>query len=599
MRIAPDPPMTEAQTVEPAAPADSAAAEERSGTLAGSALDVAAVAAVVLSLFFERLDRRLYLSGTLPIPDITFDAAVVLFSLRYLHELVRGRVRLARPSAREWVAVGFVLLILALGAVSLATLPGWMTSGTQVVKTTVHLGFLAYAALLIGRALSRPLLELALKLYFWLTAAAAALAIVQAVDLNVGHGAMTRHLHLIFRAHPNGYDAPVSVFSEPAHLGYACVAALVVGILLVRQIGTRPAVFGCVLCALALLLSLPAGPALVGAVLAVLLLLRYGLRVTRRTWGIVAAVAVLCVAVGVATPVGSAISHRFTAIANGSDPSGRYRTAVDSASIKIWRYAPATGVGIGNSRRYLPALVHLPFEQVPTEFNDSDAYLSLLGEAGPVGVAGLLLLVAAFAWPARRRSPTGAAAELNVLGVALSFFVAGAFLLPPLWFWGGLRLADARQEGEDRFGSLARLRRGHPRVSLLRPNAALWSAVAVVAVLGAAGAFAYGVQSQRASARSLTPVPTGRKAAAIDPRMPQPGDPARASHDARLWLRKFCGHGCRSSLFFVSGRYWGIWANWGTRTACVRLDVSKFTPRRRGHGLYDSFRGMRKCRIIG
>lgn len=549
----------------------SSAAEMRTGVLSGTRIDLIVIGIVVLSLFFERLDYSLYSSGRSAIPDLTFDGAIVILSLRYLVELLRRRVRLAPATSREFVIGGFVLLVLVLGVAAKLALPAWMTSGSQVAKTTVHLAFLGYAAILIGRALSRELVVFAVKAYFWLASAAAALAIVQAIDLNAGNGALTRHLHLIVRSYSNGYKAPVSIFSEPAYLGYACVAGLVVAVLLGRSIGVRRAVTGAALCAVALLLALPAGPILVAAALAVVLALRHWdrLRLPRRGWAGVGALVVVLIAVAAATPVGSTLSGRANRILNGSDPSGQYRTAADSASIKIWRLAPATGVGIGNSRGYMPYFARNEYIVTPLKFNDSNAYLSILGETGPVGLAGLLVLIAALGWPASRRPGAAAeATELNVLGTALSFFVIGGLITPPLWFWGGLRLADARAEG----GALRRWldRRSSAR---LHPILRLRMGIAVlVPVLVAAGAFGYGVYAQTTSRRSLHPV------RGVLTTAPQPGDPALARADLTLWAAHYsCGTHCDKSLHHVGGRVWEIDVRLPNQAACLLVDLGSFS----------------------
>src|SRR5215475_9565811 len=274
--------MTEVQHVE-TAEATHGLSVERPGTLGSAWVDRAAVGAVVVSIFFERLDRSLYAHGS-PIPDLTFVAGTGILSLRYLYELMRDRVRLARATRREYVVAGFVVPLFILGIVSVLTLPGWMSSGTQLLKSSLHLVFLAYAAILIGRTVSKELLEFALKLYFGIASGAAALAIVQGVDLNAGHGSLTRHLHLIFRPYSNGYLAPCSIFSEPAQLGYPMVAALVIGVLRWRSIGPRRAIAGGALCALALLLAFPAGPILVAVVLGLILLIERRPKLSRRAW---------------------------------------------------------------------------------------------------------------------------------------------------------------------------------------------------------------------------------------------------------------------------------------------------------------------------
>jgi hypothetical protein len=167
---------------------------------------------------------------------------------------------------------------------------------------------------------------------------------------------------------------------------------------------------------------------------------------------VAAAAACLLVAVAVASPLGSALGHRASALVGGSDNSGSYRIAQDRASLDVWHYAPATGVGLGQTRRFLPLLVPVRWfneTAAAVQFNASNTYVSILGEAGPLGVIGLLLLIGAFLWPfGAEREPIAEATQTNVLALALVFLVVNVLLLPPFWFWGGLSLAAARQAGE-------------------------------------------------------------------------------------------------------------------------------------------------------
>jgi O-antigen ligase len=538
--------------------------ERRSTTLPGTRVDLVVVGIVVLSLFFERLDRSVYSHGTSAIPDPTFDAAVVLLSLRYA--CARGSARPGRPTLRECVAAGFAAAVVVVGAASLVALPHWLSSGSQVAKSSIHLAFLVYAAILIGRAVSKELLEVALKLYFWLASAAAALAIVQAVDLNAGSGFLTRNLHLIFRPHPNGYEAPCSIFSEPAQLGYISVAALVVGVLLWPSIGRRRTLAGITLCLLAVLLALSAGAFLVAAVLALVLAVERRPKLGYRTWVGAGALVVVLAAVALASPVGSAVYDRASGIVSGNDPSAQYRTAIDSASFRIWKIAPLTGLGIGNTRTLLPYLFRYQGTYRQQTFNDSNAYLSLLAETGPLGLAAGLLLLAAFIWPATRpvRRPASVG-QLNTLGIAVSYFVAGSFLLPPLWFWGGLRLASLRSAGEPDLlaASLASLRRWR----FLRP-------VLLVAVLAAAGAIVYGAAVQRTSSSVLLVTANGVSELS---QPGQPGDARLARTDLRIWGR--CGRpACHATFHHAGGRIWQIDASWRKTSACFVLDLAAFAP---------------------
>jgi hypothetical protein len=422
--------------------------------LAGSDVDRLFVGVVVCSLFLERIDNHLYLTGRAPVSDLTFDLAIGLLTVRFLWELVAGRVALSRITAREGVIAGFVALVALLGLVSLIALPAWMVSSTQFVKTLTHLAFLGYAALLIGRALSRTLVEFVVKLFFLLASGVAVFAIVQAFDLNVGNGALTRVLHLTYRTQLGGFVSPTSIYSEPAYLGYACIAGAIVGVSCSRSIGVRKAAIGTTLCAVAVCLSLALGPLLVAAAVLLVLVFRRRGRVAR-SWRLVtaaSAIALLLVVAAVASPLGTAVGHRASALVGGSDYSGRYRIAQDRASLDVWRFAPATGVGLGQTRRFLPLLVPVTWLQETTasaQFNASNAYVALLGETGPLGLIGLVVLLGAFLWPfGAGREPIAEATQTNVLAVALIFFVLNVLLLPPFWFWGGLCLAAANSGGE-------------------------------------------------------------------------------------------------------------------------------------------------------
>jgi hypothetical protein len=585
-----------------------------SAAVARIGVDRLAVGVVVLSLFFDRLDRSLYLDGRSPIPDLSFDLAIGLLTLSYLYGLLRRRVALTRPTSRETVLAGFLVLLALLSLVSLATVPSWLVSGKQVVKTYAHLVFLAYAAVLIGRAISRDLLAFALKLYFWLTSAAAALAIVEAVDLNAGSGSLTRRLHLLSHVHRgNGYKAPISVFSEPAHLGYFCVGALLIGVFGARSMGVRRAATGSVLCAVALLLALPVGPLVVAAVLAVALALRYRriLTPSRTAWAALAAAAVMLTIGGLTTPVGAAVWHRASAIASGSDGSARYRYAVMNTSIQLWKLAPASGIGLGNTRYYLPSYVHLPFDVGPLQFDNANAYLSVLGETGPLGVAGFLALIAAIAWPAARRPRwQSSATQFAVFLAALSVVIDGAFPAGAfLWFWLGAGLAGVRvNEEHDLFDGVARavgrwtssLRSirttlARPGVLLTRPRLVV-APFALILLLFGAGGMSYALDVQLSPARSVRWVAVDGQRL-LEP-VAQPGDARRAHADLRRWAGEYCPpkHGCRYSLHYVGGRLWQIDATWKSGSACLLFDLRKGF-RRVADG-YEGFSGMTRvhCR---
>jgi hypothetical protein len=574
--------MADAQYVETAG-ATHERSVEQAGTLGISWVDHAAVGAVVVSLFFERLDRSLYSRGS-PIPDLTFLVGIGVLSLRYAHEIMRNRVRLARATRREYAVGGFVVPLFVLGIVSVLTLPSWMSSGSQVVKSSLHLAFLAYAAILIGRAASKELYEFALKLYFGVASGAAALAVVQALDLNAGHGSLTRNLHLVYRPHPNGYLAPCSIFSEPAQLGYFMVAALVIGVLKWRSIGPRWAVAGGILCASALLLSFPAGPTLVALVLGLILVFERRPRLSRRAWAGVAALVLVVAAVAAASPVGSALYDRASGIANGSDSSAQIRTADSKASIRIWKIAPATGLGLGNTRRVLPYVWQSAFRPSAAGFNDTEAYLSLLGETGVLGLVAGLLVIAAFIWPATRPVRFATVPQLNTIGVAVSFFVAGTFLAPPLWFWGGLALASARfsTPGDLFDRAIGRAQLGIRQMWSWESSPRYLNAMrmlVLVLVVGVVGMIAYSFGKQT-HASALYPVSMGQVAVLSSPR--QAGDERVAFSDLNRWLTvptgAQCGKKCTAHVRYVGGRIWEIRAKWPNGTECLLLNLPYFSP---------------------
>ena len=268
-----------------------------------------------------------------------------------------------------------------------------MVSVKQVAKTGAHATFLIAAMALIGRAVSRTLLELALKLYFGLASAAAALAIVQAVDVNALNGSLTRHLDLVVRAYPNGYKAPVSIFPEPAHLGYFSLTAIVVGVLGSEAIRRRRALSGCALCGAALLLALSVGPILVAcALLAVLLVARRrSLRDPNRAWAAGAVVVVLLAGVAVATPAGSAIGDRVSRMVSGKDESSKYRSAVIHASVHPLE---ARAGDRRRARQHTGGISpRSPITSCADELLRQRRRLRLLvGEAGPLAMIWFLLL---------------------------------------------------------------------------------------------------------------------------------------------------------------------------------------------------------------
>jgi O-antigen ligase len=351
---------------------------------------------------------------------------------------------------------------------------------------------------------------------------------------------------------------------------------------------------------LALLLAFPAGPVLVAVVLGLILVVERRPKLSRRAWTGVAALVVVVAAVGLASPVGRALYDRASGIVTGSDASAQYRAADSRASIRIWKIAPVTGVGFGNTRNVLPFVFESKFRANLVGFNDTEAYLSLLGEAGLVGLAAGLLVLAAFIWPATRPVRFATVPQLNTIGVAVSYFVAGSFLLPPLWFWGGFALASARFSTQsDLFdtavtGTKRLFRRMWFETSPSRPVRARRAFVFVLLV-AVAGAISYGFSVQR-SAGSLSPIRLGQVAMLTS--APHRGDATLARTDEQLWAGHHCRGHCRVSSppRYVAGRIWEIRARWPTGSYCLVLNLASFGERKSvSQGPTKGFTGLTAC----
>jgi hypothetical protein len=281
-----------------------------------------------------------------------------------------------------------------------------------------------------------------LKAFFMMAVAAAGVAVLQAIDQNLLHTGLADAVHLISRP-DSRLERPASIFSEPAYLGYVAIAGVVAGFAVTRDIGVLRAFSGIALCALGLVLSGAAGPLAISVPLALYFLLMHRPAVTRELLGGLAIFAALLSALMLLTPIGTVVSERARNIATGDDASVQLRRELNKGSVRLWRLAPATGVGLGNSRENLSRFVrvsYLPGGQF--YFNSASAYFGILGECGPVGLAALLALLAALYLRNREAS---AALEQATRGIvvlfALEFLAVGILLLPPFWFWAGLRLA--------------------------------------------------------------------------------------------------------------------------------------------------------------
>jgi hypothetical protein len=399
------------------------------------------VALVVLTLFLERPEKDRYLSGQLPFPDFFFTSAILALALRVLGDgELRRWVMGASPTAKE-IAVAVLPVILGvLSLVGLLVLPAWMTNGLQISKTWLHLAFLAAAAVLLGRVLGTGLVPFALVIYFVLSVAVSALAIVQALDENVLHTGASGQIGLGSR--PSGdFLRPYSTWSEPAYLGYSAVTSSLIGLWLIRRGRVLLGAGGAVISMIAVVLSGSAGPLILGPLLFLALLVTGTLASRRLLLGLAAAGAVSLAVLLPTSPGGYAVERVEDVIA-GRDASVTFRREVNEALVDIWRRAPYTGVGLGDSRLFLPELVEIPFmpEQVLL-VPSSSVYLGLLAETGPLGVAALVAALLALLAPTRTSErELEQLTRVLIVFVGLQFLVIGAFILPPFWWWASLRM---------------------------------------------------------------------------------------------------------------------------------------------------------------
>jgi hypothetical protein len=421
---------------------------------AASATNQICAGLVVIALFLEKFER-IGNDGTypfLPIPDLIFLSAVTVLAAKAAHDFRLGRIAVRPLGVKDLALAGFVGLLVLLSAAAAVTQPTDVTSDVQVVKTLSHLVVLLGVALLLGRVLSRALVEYSLFVFFACAVAAGVLAMAQALDQNLFHLGLANALDLISREGAEGFLQPCSIFSEPANLGYFSLGGLVLGVAFVARRHRALGLIGSAVCAAGLMLAAAVGPLAVAVPVTL-----YGLALWRRLRVSAAAVAV---AIGVAaliwlsTPVSDTIDYRVEGISNTArqetgirpegpselrDASAQLRTDLNRASIDTWRLAPVTGVGLGNTRRHFSELVVAGSSQA---FNSANAYVNLFGEAGPLGVAGLLAVLVALWW--RNRKAPARLDELTrvfVVILALEFLIINPLIMPPFWFWAGQRLA--------------------------------------------------------------------------------------------------------------------------------------------------------------
>lgn len=322
----------------------------------------------------------------------------------------------------------------------------------QSVKTFVHFAYFGLIALLLGRILTPALMRRALGTFFVLAVAASVLAVLQAIDQNALHTGASEALHLVSRSRSqsgsSGFLSPCSIFSEPAFLGYFSLLGILIGLRMHGSWPTRWVWVGIGFCLVAILLAAAAGP--IVALVAVALYLAWrASRVWRRFWKELTALVVIGIAVLAFLPAGKALTTRADSIISGSDASAKFRYAFDSASIKTWKLSPLTGVGLGNTRYYLPSLVDLSFDPNLTasdaQFQSVSSYLNTLAESGVFGLLMLVTMLATLFWPfGRRRSEDDWLTEAAILLLIVASFFITVVADPIFWFWVGLRLADLR-----------------------------------------------------------------------------------------------------------------------------------------------------------
>lgn len=415
------------------------------------------VALVVLALFLERFER-IEVDGSypiLPIPDVFFLSAIGIFGAKVALDLLRGRVTLRPLGWKDVALVGFAALLGLLSFLAVLTQPSDVTYGVQVFKTFTHLVVLLAAALLLGHALSNALVAHALRVYFVGAVVVAALAIVQAVDQNLVSLGVADGLDLVSRVGADGFLQPCSIFSEPAYLGYISLGGIMTGLTIVSERNRVAATAGCGVCVAGLLLAAAAGPLAVSALMA-----GYALVFRRRLFPRAIAptlVALVAVAAFVwfMTPVSDTVINRAEGISAGlapgtdsgtdSDASLELRKELNQGSVEIWKTAPVTGVGLGNSRRHFannPIDVSWAPSDSTVAFNSANAYVNLLAEGGPLGVAALLAALAALWWRSRAAAPRlDEVTRAFIFLLALEFLIINPLIMPPVWYWAAQRLA--------------------------------------------------------------------------------------------------------------------------------------------------------------
>ena len=399
---------------------------------------------LVASLFLEKYEAALYQNGTVPIPEPFFLLAIALVATKLFLDTA---VRLAQPAPLTTYDGVLFALVCLLGILSLYPAVTLGFQG-QTIRTFIHLVALFTSAFVMGRALDRDNLRFVLDAYFFGTVLVSCLAVAQAFDQNLVHFGLADALGMKSRF-VGDFVRPISIMSEPAYLGYACLASIFIGIWRMHLRGyTRGTFAGIGACALTMLLTGAIGPFVVGGMLAA------GILAYKRSIvlnGRMLAAGIIAVAMLVVLQVGDILIDRASSIASGDDASASARGSLNRGSFEIWHEMPFTGVGLGNSRFFLGDLVIIPGIERPTEFPAANVYLGLLGETGPFGVIGLVLAFLLLLGSKQRSDmlTTENLVRILVLSTALEFLIVGTFLLPPFWFWAGLRIAQGHCAGEE------------------------------------------------------------------------------------------------------------------------------------------------------
>jgi O-antigen ligase len=420
----------------------------------GTRVTQAALTAVVGSLFLEKWEKNNYFSGAYPIPDLFFVSAIVVLAVVVVVLQRRGRRAIAQsPLPNELAVAALLILLILLSGTALIVAPVPISSAGQVIKTAAHVTFLAGAAVLLGRVLNLQLLRFVVHVYFILAVVACAVAVLQAFDQNALHTGASEALDLQTRKY-DWFRAPQSILSEPAYLGYAGLTGLLIAFSSVIRARSAWVLLAGLVCAAGFVLSASIGAFAAALVVGGHLFVRAIRRPDRPPISnVLIAIVAVALIVGL-TPIRDVVVYRLTNLWSGSDPSALYRREVDKAAIDIWERSPVVGVGLGNSRRFLPSLVHISFlPHFKFKFVDASAYLALLAETGPLGTLGLVCLLGLLL--RRIRRPEARLDDLTraiIVLVAFEFTILNGFVLPPFWFWVGLRLAVERADSPAALG---------------------------------------------------------------------------------------------------------------------------------------------------